>query len=168
MTRVTPRERLAPGQLAVYFALMETSSLLQYGVEQQLRRDGDLSFVQWQILAGLNFHPDGRERMTDVADRVVYSRSGLTYQARELEKRGYVERLADPDDERSTVVAITPTGRQLIGAVLPGHEDVVRELLLDHLGEKDAATLTRLLGTLRDRMRTKPPRSAQPRKRPSG
>lgn len=144
---------------------MESSSLLQYAVEQQLRRDGALSFVQFQILAGLNFHPEGRQRMTDIADRVVYSRSGVTYQVRELEKRGHVDRLADPDDERGTVVAITIAGRGLVDTVLPGHQDVVREMLLDHLGEKDAATLTRLLGTLRDRMRERPPRSAAPRGR---
>ena len=162
---MTARQRLTREELAVYFALMESSSLLQYAVEQQLRRDGDLSFVQFQILAGLHFHTDGRQRMTDIADRVVYSRSGVTYQARELEKRGYVDRFPDPDDERGTVVAITPAGRALIDEILPDHEDVVRQMLLDHLGEKDAATLTRLLGTLRDRMREQPPRSAAPRKR---
>jgi DNA-binding MarR family transcriptional regulator len=164
VTQVTARAPLGPEQLAVYFALLETSSLLQYALEQQVRRDADLSFVQFQILAGLNFIDGGRQRMTDIADRVVYSRSGLTYQARELEKRGLVERLADPDDERATVVAITAAGRRVIRQVLPDHEDVVRQTLLDHLSERDAATLTRILGTLRDRMRTQPPRSARARR----
>lgn len=162
---MTSGERLAPEQLAVYFALLETSSLLQYAVEQQVRRDGGISFVQFQILAGLNFHEEGRQRMTDIADRVVYSRSGLTYQAGELEKRGLIARLTDPDDERSTVVAITAAGRRLVTGVLPEHEDVVRHTLLDHLSERDATTLTRILGTLRDRMRAQPPRSARPRRR---
>jgi DNA-binding MarR family transcriptional regulator len=165
---VAKGQQLTADELAVYFALLESGRLLQYALEQQVRRDGDISFVQFQILAGLHLGTEhGRERMTDIADRVVYSRSGLTYQARELEKRGYVERLPDPDDDRGTVVAITPAGRELISAILPDHQDVVREMLIDHLGPKDAATLTRLLGTLRDRMREQPPRSARPRKTPS-
>jgi hypothetical protein len=74
-------------QLGAYFALMEVSSLLQYAVDEHLRADGDLSYVQFQILARLVDAPDGRLRMTDLADGVVYSRSGLTYQAGLLEDR---------------------------------------------------------------------------------
>ena len=40
-------------QLGAYFALMEVSSLLQHAVEEHLRADGDLSYVQFQILARL-------------------------------------------------------------------------------------------------------------------
>ena len=162
---MTQSERLAPDELAVYFALMESASLLQFAVEQQLRADGQLSWVQFQILAGLNFLPGGSQRMTDLADRVVYSRSGLTYQATALEKAGHVERSPDPADERGTVVTITEQGRELVRTVMPGHQDVVRSMLLQHLSTKEASTLTRSLGRLRDRMRAQPPRSARPRRR---
>ena len=53
-------------------------------------RGGDLSYVQFQLLARLGLDsPTGSERMTDLADGVVYSRSGLTYQAGLLEKRAW-------------------------------------------------------------------------------
>ena len=42
-----------PPEFSVHFALLEVSALLQHGVEGQLRRDGGLSFVQFQILAVL-------------------------------------------------------------------------------------------------------------------
>jgi len=45
--------------LAAYFALMEVGSLLQHAVEQQLRTDGGLSYVQFQILARLHDAPAG-------------------------------------------------------------------------------------------------------------
>lgn len=160
---MTHPDHLAPEQLQTYFALMETASLLQYAVEQQLRVDGSLSWVQFQVLAGLALGPEPSQRMTDIADRVVYSRSGLTYQATVLEKRGLVTRSADPADDRGTVVAVTPEGRALIDQVLPGHEAVVRVALLDLLDDEDAAALTRLLLRLRDRMRQAPPRSARRR-----
>jgi len=160
---MTDSAPLEPEQLAVYFALMEVSSLLQHAVEQQLRADGDLSWVQFQILAGLNDLPGGHQRMTDLADRVVYSRSGLTYQAAQLQKAGLIERTPDVDDERATNVSITGAGRALVRAVLPGHVEVVRAALLQHLSPRDRASLTSVLQKVRDRMRAAPPRSAAPR-----
>src|SRR4051794_308236 len=79
-------------ELDAYFALIEVSSLLRHTVEQQLRGAGDLSYVQFQLLARLRDSPTGSHRMTDLADGVVYSRSGLTYQAGLLEKAGLVVR----------------------------------------------------------------------------
>ena len=49
----TPRRSLDAAQLGAYFALMEVSSLLRHAVEQQLREAGDLSYVQFQLLARL-------------------------------------------------------------------------------------------------------------------
>src|ERR1039457_4064146 len=70
---------LDAAQLDAYFALMEAVSLLQHRVEQQLHAEGDLSYVQFQLLARLAPAP-GQLSMTELADGVVYSRSGLTYQ----------------------------------------------------------------------------------------
>jgi DNA-binding MarR family transcriptional regulator len=157
----------APGlnseQLAAYFALMEVSSLLQYAVEEHLRADGDLSYVQFEILARLVDSPEGKLRMTDLADGVVYSRSGLTYQAGLLDKRGLITRSPSPDDERSVIVTVTDTGRDLITRVLPEHADRVRQLLFDPMSGEDLTALSAILGRVRTHMRAAPPRSAKPR-----
>jgi DNA-binding MarR family transcriptional regulator len=159
------RPFLDPQQLGAYFALMEVSSILRHAVEQHLRTDGDLSYVQFEILARLNASPTVSHRMTDLADGVVYSRSGLTYQAGLLEARGLITRAPSSDDERSTAVSITDAGRALVDRVLPGHIEVVRRLLLEPLSRKDLEALTRLLSPIRDHMRATPPRSAAPRRR---
>ncbi|CCH15930.1 MarR family winged helix-turn-helix transcriptional regulator [Micromonospora lupini] len=159
----------APGlsaeQLGAYFALVEVNSLLQYAVDEHLRVDGDLSYVQFQLLARLVDAPGGKLRMTDLADGVVYSRSGLTYQAGLLEKRGLITRSPSPDDERSVMVTVTDVGRDLIAQVLPGHVDRVRDLLFEPLTGDDVAALNSVLGRVRDHMRAAPPRSAKPRAR---
>ena len=103
--------------------------------------------------------------MTDLADGVVYSRSGLTYQAQSLEKRGLVTRAPSPDDERSTTVAITEQGREILAKVFPGHIAVLDELLFEPLERADVEVLADVLGRLRDHMRAAPPRSAAPRRR---
>ncbi|HTJ37736.1 MAG TPA: MarR family transcriptional regulator [Dactylosporangium sp.] len=150
-------------QLAAFFALMEVSSLLQYAVDEHLRADGDLSYVQFQILARLVDAPEGRLRMTDLADGVVYSRSGLTYQAGLLDRRGLITRSPSPDDERSVIVSITEAGRDLVARVLPGHVDSIRRLLFDAMSDGDLAVLGDVLGRVREHMRAAPPRSARPR-----
>jgi DNA-binding MarR family transcriptional regulator len=160
---VTRRLPLDAEQLAAYFALMEVGSLLHHAVEQQLRTDADLSYVQFQILAGLNAAPDGQERMTDIADRVVYSRSGLTYQAAQLDQAGLITRAPSVDDERGTTVTITPAGRARVGRVMPGHMELVRQTLFAPLNRRDVAALTSTLVRIRDRIRAQPPRSAAPR-----
>lgn len=157
-------EGLDPGQLETYFALMEAVSLLQHEVERQLRAEGDLSYVQFQLLARLA-NASGRSTMTELADGVVYSRSGLTYQAGLLEKAGLVTRGPSPDDERATLVTITDDGRALLGRVLPGHVQVVRRLLFEPLTGDDLHHLGDIMARVREHMRARPPRSAAPRKR---
>jgi DNA-binding MarR family transcriptional regulator len=157
---------LDPLELGAYFALMEVAELLRHAVEQQLREDGDLSYVQFKLLARLALNsPTGSERMTDLADGVVYSRSGLTYQAGLLEKAGLVVRAPSVDDERSVTVTITDAGRALIAQVLPGHVEVVRGQLFATLSRAGARELGDLLTPVRDHIRSAPPRSAASRRR---
>ncbi|RJK95988.1 MarR family winged helix-turn-helix transcriptional regulator [Vallicoccus soli] len=160
------RADLDPVQLGAYFALMEVAGLLRHAVEQQLREAGDLSWVQFQLLARLGLDaPDGSARMTDLADGVVYSRSGLTYQAGLLERAGLVTRAPSADDERGVTVTITDAGRERLAQVLPGHTEVVRRQLFEPLPREDARALSDLLTPVRDHMRSLPPRSASPRRR---
>jgi DNA-binding MarR family transcriptional regulator len=156
---------LEPGQLAAYFALMEVGNLLQHAVDQQLREEGGLSYTQFQILAVLGESAAGRARMTDVADRLVHSRSGLTYQVAQLAEAGLVAKAPSPDDERSVIVFLTPHGRALHDRVLAGHVQVVQRLLLAPLSSEDVAALGDVLGRVREHMRAVPPRSAAPRRK---
>jgi DNA-binding MarR family transcriptional regulator len=151
-------------QLGAYFALMEAVSLLQHSVEQQLRAEGDISYVQFQLLARLA-DARGQLTMTQLADGVVYSRSGLTYQAALLEKAGLITRGPSPDDDRATLVTITDSGMALLGRVMPGHIQVTRRLLLDPLSQDDLHHLGDIMTRVRDHMRALPPRSAAPRRR---
>jgi DNA-binding MarR family transcriptional regulator len=161
----TVADRLEPEQLGTYFAFVEASSLLAHRVELQLRADGDLSTVQFQILGRLTDAAGHRLTMTDLADGLVYSRSGLTYQAGLLEKAGLVTRGPSPDDDRATLVTVTPEGMALFRRVLPGHIEVVRHQLLDTLTAEDVGRLGEIMFRVRDHMRSQPPRSAAPRRR---
>lgn len=156
-------DALGPAQMRTYFALTEAVSLLQYAVRQQLQTEGDLSYVQFEVLATL-VDAERPLTMTELADGVVYSRSGLTHQAGLLEKAGLITRTPSPHDQRATVVDITPAGRSRVEKVLPGHIEVVRDLLYGALDDADVQTLGDLMSRVRDHMRNRPPRSAASRK----
>ncbi|OAN33397.1 MarR family winged helix-turn-helix transcriptional regulator [Microbacterium sp. H83] len=157
--------QLTPTELSAYFAFTEVSSLLRHAVEKQLRDVGKLSYVQFQLLARLGDAPDGAQRMTDLADGVVYSRSGLTYQAQSLEERGLVTRSPSPEDERSTLLTLTEEGREVLAKVFPGHIEAVKAHLFASLSAEDVEMLQRVMTQVSGHLRANPPRSAAPRKR---
>ncbi|KBZ68221.1 MarR family winged helix-turn-helix transcriptional regulator [Mycobacterium colombiense] len=158
---------LKPAQMRTYFALTEAASLLQYAVREQLQAEGALSYVQFEVLAKLV--DAGRPlTMTELADGVVYSRSGLTHQAGLLENAGLISREISTHDKRATVVEITKAGRARVDKVLPGHIQIVRDLLYGSLSDQDVNTLGDLMARIRDHMRDRPPRSAAPRNRRKG
>ncbi|MEV6821074.1 MarR family transcriptional regulator [Nocardiopsis dassonvillei] len=150
-------------ELETYFALVESVSLLQHAIEQQLRAEGDISYVQFQLLGRLA-DSRGRLTMTELADGVVYSRSGLTHQAGLLEKAGLITRGPCPDDQRATLVTITEAGLARVAAVMPGHIRVARRLLFESLSDRDLHALGDIMTRVRDHMRDEPPRSAAPRR----
>ena len=153
-------------QLRAYFALMDVAGLLRHKVEQQLRAAANLTYVQFKVLARLGLDsPTGSLRMTELADEVVYSRSGLTYQAGQMEQAGWVQRGPSPDDDRGVTLTITDAGRERLALALPGHIEVLRDLLFATLSEHDVTSLAALLEPVLDHMRAAPPRSATPRRR---
>src|SRR2546423_14577971 len=105
-------------------------------MERQLPPEGDLSYGESQPRARrANAH--GQLTMTQLADGVVYSRSGLTYQAGLLEQAGLIARAPSSEDERATLVTITDNGLALFGRALPGHVQAVRRRLFDPLPGPD-------------------------------
>ena len=59
---------------------------------------------EYEILAQLSESPNRQLRMSELADRVVQSRSRLTHTAIRLEKRGWVVREPCPDDRRGVLL----------------------------------------------------------------
>ncbi|MCX5395504.1 MarR family winged helix-turn-helix transcriptional regulator [Streptomyces sp. NBC_00102] len=148
-----------------YFAFIEAANLLQALMEEQTKRDGGISYLQFVLLARLAGAPDGRMRMTDLADSTVHSRSGLSYQGRLLEDAGLIERVPSTDDERSVTAVITETGHATLERVLPGHVEVVEQGMFSVLDDSQLDALSDGLTAVRDRLRTLVPSAAQRRKK---
>jgi DNA-binding MarR family transcriptional regulator len=66
-----------------------------------------------------NIDPDG-SRLTDLAERARMTKQSVGEVASDLEARGYVERVPDPNDGRAKIIRLTERGReaQIIGQAL--------------------------------------------------
>jgi DNA-binding MarR family transcriptional regulator len=138
--------RLNKQEFGAYAALVASSTLLQRAIEKNLQeQQSDLTQVQFEILMQLHNVPNGH-RMADLADRLIVSRSGLTYQAGLMEKAGLITRVRHGSDERGVVARITDKGETLRQAVLPGHLALVRGSFLGLLSSAELDALTELLG----------------------
>ncbi len=144
-------EQLDAAELAAYRALATAGDLIQRVITDQLAEHG-LTPLQFSILARLREAPDGL-RMRDLADDLVHSRSGLTYQITRLEKAGLVVRAASAGDDRGVLAVLTDDGRARVQAAFPGHVQLVRENFLDLLGPGGADTLRGLLEPVAEKLR---------------
>ena len=87
---------------------------------------------------------DGPLTPSEISSRVIVPSATMTATLDTLERRGWIERLPNPEDRRSTLVAVTEDGRAVVDRLLPG----VRELekaSMARLTPKELDTLMRLL-----------------------
>lgn len=80
----------------------------------------------------------------EIGERTLVSSGTVTATLDQLEYRGWVRRLPNPDDRRSVLVEITDDGRGVADQLLPGIRKLEQELL-GRLTAGELATLMRLL-----------------------
>jgi DNA-binding MarR family transcriptional regulator len=93
--------------------------------------------------------PQG-SRPSELAARLGMSKQAVNYLLGELERRGYLERRADPDDLRSRRIVLTERGESAGRAMRDAVTDVEREWETA-LGRARVAELRRLLAELAER-----------------
>ncbi|MBO8188526.1 MarR family winged helix-turn-helix transcriptional regulator [Streptomyces spirodelae] len=140
-------------EMAAWLGFLEATSRVSRHVEHQLKDDAGLSHAQYEILVKLATAPEGEVRMTDLAHGLFTSKSGLTYQVGQLEKRGLVERRSCPFDDRGVLAVLTTEGRDTLRAAAPGHVEAVRSALIDVLDREELDVVARALGRVGARLR---------------
>ena len=94
-----------------------------------------MSLGDYDVLVHLSEAGGRSLRMSELAERLLLSRSGLTRRVDGLVRAGWVERKACPDDGRGSLAVLSDAGSELLREAAPTHVRGVRRYLIDPLDE---------------------------------
>ncbi|MBT2459960.1 MarR family winged helix-turn-helix transcriptional regulator [Streptomyces sp. ISL-86] len=140
-------------EMRAWSGFLAASALVNRHLDQQLKDDSGLSHPQYEILVRLAAAPERELRMTELANGLINSKSGLTYQVTQLEKAGLVRRRSCPSDVRGVFAVLTDAGRARLDEAAPGHVRMVRKALIDILTPEQLDALADGLGEVSRRLR---------------
>jgi len=86
---------------------------------------------------------------TGLAERLSMPLSTVIFRVKRLETRGHAERVPNPDDGRSFIIRLTPSGRKLLERARPAFRDYA-EAVETRLGEERIAVIRNALVELRE------------------
>ena len=121
--------------------MLQVHARVTQALDAQMRAEHGLAVSQYEVLMFLADAPDRKLRMSEIADRVLLSRSGLTRLIDRLVQLGYVTRCAAEDDGRGAFAELTDTGLDKLRAARRTHREGVRQFFLDRLSKSDTVVL---------------------------
>jgi len=87
-----------------------------------------------------NIDPESGSRLTDLAERAHMTKQSVGEVATDLEQRGYVERVPDPNDGRAKIIRLTERGHEALVTGRGLIDDIERDWA-DRFGEERIAAL---------------------------
>ncbi|HSD02639.1 MAG TPA: MarR family winged helix-turn-helix transcriptional regulator [Gaiellales bacterium] len=149
MSRTTARTRPEPqephpfseAELRAWRGFLRLHRRVTEELSRRLDRHHGLTLAHYGVLITLVTVPGRRMWMSDLAERVLVSPSGMTRAVAWLADGGLVRRDRDPDDGRSFVVELTPDGLARLREAQVTHHACVRELLFDGIEGDDLERL---------------------------
>jgi DNA-binding MarR family transcriptional regulator len=81
--------------------------------------------------------------MNELAERILYSKSGFTRVVDRMEETGLVQRVRPENDRRSILVVLTEQGRTRMERARRHHRHAIDQHFSRHLSDTDIKALTR-------------------------
>jgi DNA-binding MarR family transcriptional regulator len=113
-------------------------------LEAELLAERQLSLAAYDVLAELAGAPERRMRMTELADAVLLSRSGVTRMVDRLERLGLVTRGRVAEDGRGIAATLTDQGQEQLSGASVTHLAAVQRHFVNQLDETDLRDLRRI------------------------
>ncbi len=135
-------------RLEAWRAFLRAHAYVSRQLEQELMADHGMALAEYDVLVQLSAAPDRQLRMSDLADRLLLSRSGATRLIDRLEGAGHVQRVSCETDRRGQWATLTPAGLERLRAAWPTHERGIREHFLDRIPATAGAALQHSLERL--------------------
>ena len=141
MTTLTPHDP----RLSAWRAFLLAHARVMRALERELQDEQDLALTDYDVLVQLATADERRLRMSELADRLLLSRSGATRLVDRLVAGGLVERVTCESDRRGQWAMLTDDGVARLREATPTHLRGVAEHFVDRL---DPGQLRELEGML--------------------
>jgi DNA-binding MarR family transcriptional regulator len=135
-----------PGRrgLAAWRSLLRAHATLMRRLDTDLEQATGLALADFDVLAQLA-DAHGELRMTELADRALISRSGMSRRVARLAAEGLLRRDRAGTDGRGVVVALTAAGIARLAETAPVHARGISKLFVAQLDDQELALLERAL-----------------------
>ncbi len=143
-------ERLTELELGAWRNFLRVHAVLTRELDEELRRAHGLPLTSYDVLVNLESAPDRRMRMSELADAVLLSRSGLTRLVERLERDGLLSRADCPGDARGSFAVLTDLGMKRLAEARKTHLRGVRERFLGVFSDDELELLGELWGRVLD------------------
>src|SRR5207253_5776109 len=139
-------EDQVPGRrgLEAWRSMLRAHATLMRRLDTDLERETGLALADFDVLAQLAA-AHGELRMTDLADRALISRSGMSRRVARLTDEGLLRRDRAGTDARGVVVALTEAGIARLAETAPVHARGISKLFVTQLDDQELALLERAL-----------------------
>jgi len=139
-----------PGRrgMDAWTSFLEAHASLMRQLESQLEKETGFALADFDVLAQLA-RAGGELRMTDLANRALISRSGMTRRVNRLVDEGLVARGRAAKDARGVCVVLTEKGSARLAETAQVHLRGISELFTGKLNDKELAVLARALGKVK-------------------
>ena len=134
----------SPERLRAWRLYFESALAVIDVLDGELERDAGLPMRWYDVLVQLEDAPDGL-RMNELAERILYSKSGFTRVVDKMEAAGLVRRVRPEHDRRSVFVLLTDQGRETMQRARRHHRHGIEEHFSRHLADTDIRALTSAL-----------------------
>jgi len=134
--------------MASWRAFLRAHATITRALETELLAEQGLSLAAYDVLVQLAEAPGRRLRMTELADAVLLSRSGVTRLVDRMERSGFVRRTRVESDGRGVAAGLTPAGLDCLRTASRTHLRGVTEHFVQRLHPDELATLERIAARL--------------------
>jgi len=134
-------KKLRPYHLETWRLFLTASARIVTQIDNNLRDADQIPLNWYDVLIELYEAPDQRLRMSDLADKVLLTRSGLTRLVDRLEKEEFLTRELDPEDRRGFYAVITEEGTKAMRSAWTVYAESIDQLFASHLSDEQAEVL---------------------------
>jgi DNA-binding MarR family transcriptional regulator len=139
---------LSETELRAWQALLHAHHEVIRRLDDELRGEHGLSLTDYDVLLRLARAPDRGLRMTELADRVLMSASGLTRMVDRLVYEGLVQRDRFDGDARVMLAQLTERGRRALRRAARTHLRGIREHFTGRLSQTQLRNVASALETI--------------------